>query len=223
MKTLRFIFFLALCISLHARSETVDLDNNSFDSGTDSEVEVKTDSDSIDRTHLPDHVQELCIKEGYKSSQCNWIYYNPNVTYVPPVKADGTSYPNVDFYAAPENGFDPDSARVNLSTSFKAHGNDTPQAAYYYQYTGAESYTSNDNVDNTTPFYNEHNENIAGKFIYRKVEEEGPAARQNFANWFSYYRVRIYESETLPDITANPPSQAKRNVRRLYWRELKRH
>lgn len=112
-------------------------------------------SGSMSWSHMPDNpVAGLRTKYGYKSSQCNGVYYNPSVTYKPPVKADGTSYPDATFTSAWNNGFNTTQGTVNLNTSFRAYadgtiagtfntlsgaatGNDTAQPAYYYQYNGA--------------------------------------------------------------------------------------
>lgn len=199
-----------------AWSASVDIADKPLASGTSGEVKpnvmiILDDSGSMSWTHLPDHVNSLHEKKGYKSAQCNGIYYNPSVSYAPPAKADGTNYPDVDFYNAPYDGFDPSSSKVNLSTSFRAYdsgtcwspdcGRDTAQPAYYYNYTGAQpamsyTYKSNGDVDTTTTFYRECNENIANKFSKVTVEGEGAASRQNFANWYSYYRARILTAKT---------------------------
>src|SRR5690625_6798981 len=39
------------------------------------------------------------------SSQLNNSYYNPELTYSPPLKPDGTQYPNASFTNAPVNGY----------------------------------------------------------------------------------------------------------------------
>lgn len=57
-------------------------------------------------------------KTDLKSSAMNGVYYNPNVTYAPPVYADGTSYPNADptLAAVWMNGIDIN-RRVNKATA----------------------------------------------------------------------------------------------------------
>src|SRR3546814_16765680 len=50
------------------------------------------------------------------NSDVNGVYFNPTVTYTPPVKADGSSYPNADFANAPVNGFKSGGTKVTLST-----------------------------------------------------------------------------------------------------------
>lgn len=195
---------------------TVDLADKPLASGTSGEVKpnvmlVLDDSGSMGWTHLPDHVRSQTTRYGYKSAQCNGVYYNPAVTYSPPVKADGTSYPNVSFTDAPYDGFNASSSKVNLSTNFRAYddttsygnGDDTAQAAYYYAYSGSQpalsyTYESDGDVDTTTTFYKECNSSIGvtpGKNVFTKVTV-GAAEQQNFANWYSYYRIRLYTAQT---------------------------
>jgi type IV pilus assembly protein PilY1 len=167
-------------------------------------------SGSMAWTHAPDESAPFTSKYGYKSFQCNSIYYNPGIIYVPPKKSDGTNYPNSTFTSAWYNGFDTTQGVVNLSTKFKAYDtnslalstsagqNDTPQAAYYYKYTSSATF----NYTNTaSTFYKECNSAIGSTpgsnvFSYVKVSTtSGPPASPdettNFANWYSYYRTRI--------------------------------
>lgn len=213
-KSLRLPFRLLafwLAATPMAWAAPVDLADKPLTVGTSGEVKpnvmiIFDDSGSMGWTHLPDHVRTLRTRIGYKSAQCNGLYYNPAIVYQPPVKADGTSYPNVDFFNAPYNGYSTSSTKVNLSTRFKAYddttsyggGDDTEQAAYYYTYTGNEpamsySYTATGDVDTSTSLYKECNASSSGKFTKVTV---GAAERQNFANWYSYYRIRILTAKT---------------------------
>lgn len=194
---------------------TPDLADKPLASGSSGEVKpnvmfILDDSGSMGWTHLPDHVRSLRSNYGYKSAQCNGIYYNPSVTYKTPVKADGTSYPDIDFYNAPYDGFYAGSVKIDLSSKFRAYdddtsyggGYDTEQAAYYYSYSGGEAalaytYDATGNVQTNTTFYKECNSSIGGKpgkNVFTKVTV-GAGERQNFANWYSYYRIRIYTAK----------------------------
>ena len=46
----------------------------------------------------------------------NRIFYDPQKTYLPPLKADGTSFPNASFTAARIDGYDSGSSTRNLGT-----------------------------------------------------------------------------------------------------------
>lgn len=197
-------------------------------SSTSSEIKpnvtfVLDDSGSMAWTHLPDHVKRFAAWEaedrevGYVTAHCNAIYYNPLTKYVPPVNADGTSFPDVSFNAAPVNGYDSGSEKVNLASNFKAYnnmssaleGDDPAQSAYYYKYVGSANpvplsykYTSSGEVDTSggtkakPSFYAECSSRIgstAAKAAFEKVPVDAAHSEaQNFANWYSYYRFRIY-------------------------------
>jgi type IV pilus assembly protein PilY1 len=182
------------------------------------------DSGSMDWDFMPDNGNSPYFGTGtygYQSHQCNGVYYNPGITYTPPVRADGTSYPNATFTAAWMDGFQTTSPTVNLSTKFKVglyESNVTPPStgypAYYYQYTGTQTTAALKNyLSNTSTFYKECNSTApsppgssggntpgSGVFTYVQVSStSGPGntdERQNFANWFSYYRTRVNMMKT---------------------------
>lgn len=128
---------------------------------------VLDNSGSMDWDHMPDDSSDggsaVSFSYGYyglRSSQCNQVYYNPAVTYQPPVYADGTSYANSSFTAAWTDGYNTGSGTVNLNTGFKAsqsmNTDSTGQTAYYYLYTGAQTSATQKNYNSTTnTFYSE--------------------------------------------------------------------
>jgi type IV pilus assembly protein PilY1 len=151
------------------------------------------DSGSMAWDYLPDDAPQAPSwnnneKYGYYSSQCNGVAYNPSITYVVPIKANGTSsYPAATFTAAEKNGF--------------ATGDTTNLTdAYYYKYTGVQpalsyAYSASSTLDKTTSFYQECNSNIGytpGSSKFQKVIlTTSSAEKQNYANWYSYYRTRV--------------------------------
>ena len=177
---------------------------------------ILDDSGSMSWTHMPDDADDggssVPFRYGFyglRSSQCNRVYYNPNIIYKLPVKADGTYYSAATFTAAWTNGI-AGTGSVDLSTSFMAADQDpqlgtridaTGSAAYYYKYTGAQTSDLQKNYnDPTTTFYKEcasANGSLPGSTVFTKVTvgaTSGPGAtdeRQNFANWYSYYRTRM--------------------------------
>lgn len=219
-------------MAMSVQGATIQLSDKPMASGGSVDIKpnimlILDDSGSMGWSHMPDFVRFQATKYGYKSSQCNSVYYNPNITYTPPVKADGTSYPNASFTSAPYNGFSGTSSNVNLSTSFRAYdtttcwypgtpycdsgtGRDASQQAYYYKYSGTETaldytYNTNGTVDTNSNFYKQCNSSIditPGKLVFTKITvsaTSGPGGideRQNFANWYSYYRVRMYMAKT---------------------------
>jgi type IV pilus assembly protein PilY1 len=155
---------------------------------------------------------------GFVSSQCNGVYYNPKTTYTAPIQADGTtSYPNASFTAALRNGYDTSSGTVDLSSDFEAingpnydsyrnHSGFNAQPAFYYTYQGSQTAESQKTYTDTgSTFYKECNSainNSPGNGVFTKVivsdksSPKGKDERQNFANWYSYYRTRLLMMKT---------------------------
>lgn len=149
------------------------------------------DSGSMAWSFMPDSIFTYDDKNRAKSHEFNKIYYNPEIDYLPPLKSDGTSYPNASFTAALRDGFDSSSTTVNLSTSFRPTwyypedpkeyaGSSEP--AYYYLYDGSGSTNSDSNYDKVV--------------VGASSGPNGTDERQNFANWYSYYRTRMLTART---------------------------
>ena len=151
--------------ALPAAAALIDLSDAPLSSSSSGIVKpnisfVLDTSGSMAWSHAPDESKPFADNVGYKSSQCNSIYYNPDIKYVPPKKADGTDYPNSSFTGAWKDGFNTGNGTVNLSTSFYAYdnssssgsGTDTAQPGYYYLYTGTAA-TDFQNTNST--FYQE--------------------------------------------------------------------
>lgn len=173
---------------------------------------VLDDSGSMNWDYMPDKADDFSGKYGFASSHCNGVYYNPAITYAPPVYASGSSYADASFTSAKKDGYGTGSG-VNLSTSFKANNSDTGQAAYYYVYSGTQTTEKQKDYYNTGGiFYKECNSNIGSTTkvdgtnqvnnIFTKVivsATSGPGStdeRTNFANWYSFYRTRMLMMKT---------------------------
>lgn len=177
---------------------------------------ILDDSGSMSWTYMPDTTDDFRGGYGYVSSQCNGVYYNPAITYLPPLKADGTSYPNASFTAAQYDGYNTAASALNtgtgkgtvdLSSKFRAdmyvpysanatYGGlqDAAQAAYYYSYSGTQ--TTKDYSNNSSTFYKECNKSLgSSSTVFAKVTV-GAGEQQNFANWYSYYRTRMLTMKT---------------------------
>jgi type IV pilus assembly protein PilY1 len=185
---------------------------------------VMDDSGSMNWEHLPDDAGDLgsttTFRFGYyglRSSQCNEIYYDPTITYKPPVDYAGNSYANASFTQAVPDGFKaegPGNVAVALSTNFRASlpadytyvaGDTTGQPAYYYVYSGTQTSEKQRDYNSTTnTFYTECGAGKAAgdngangqgnaKFTRVVVAEN---QQQNFANWYSYYRTRMLMMKT---------------------------
>jgi type IV pilus assembly protein PilY1 len=96
------------------------------------------DSLSMPSSAVPDSIEGNQATNRFKSAYYNSLYYNPNITYTPPPKYDGTTcnltsnpstcHPNVSFTAAPLNGFAASRGTpVNLSNNYWATASYSPQ------------------------------------------------------------------------------------------------
>lgn len=154
-----------------------------------------------------------------RSSQVNKIFYDPKLTYVPWVKADGSSFGNASPTAALWDPATPSVGSINLtneqnynrwyrhSSNLNSREQDTnsrnywPMTFFVYKGTGSELDISSYHgyqIQGSTAKKKDMNGGswttitsfswVSGSTtINRSVTEE----RQNFANWFSYYRSRI--------------------------------
>lgn len=170
---------IALALPLPSLAATVALATSPLTTSTTTSVKpnlllVLDNSGSMDWDHMPDDISDggsdVPFAYGYyglRSYQCNEIYYNPAVTYTPPVDATGASYANASFTAARQDGYNTGSTAVNLSTSFKASlslSADTfAQPAYYYKYSGTQTTLLQKNYNSTVnAFYKECNDSTGG-------------------------------------------------------------
>lgn len=139
---------------------------------------VLDNSGSMTWTAMPDAAHNFRGDYGYLSSQCNAVYYDPNITYTPPINGEKVSFANADFTAAKDSGYDSSSASRNLNSEFIANrfepesANDTyqssgsyklsslgPYGAVYYVYAGTQ--TNKDYFNTGSTFYTECNTAIA--------------------------------------------------------------
>jgi Tfp pilus tip-associated adhesin PilY1 len=183
-------------------------------------------SGSMGRTHMPDEVetQTRPTSIGYKSSQCNVLYYNPSQTYLVPKTYDGALFPPAPFDNAPYAGFGSffttvDNSKTNLNTEFVAYDDNTletpvpsvfrdiPGPAYYYVYTGAQtlSYATAPCTQTDT----RATVAATGGGTWTRVTV-GAGEQQNFANWYSYYRTRIALIKSAASLAFAPLNDTKR-------------
>ena len=164
----------------------------------------------------PNQNNSLSRRYAYASHHCNPMYFDPAIQYDPPMRADGTPYPASSFLNAWNDGYNTGSGTTNLSTNFRAYTttltydnfNDTPQAAYYYAYSGTQPDYNWQYQNSGVPIVsgplanlftlecasnpgNPANEPGDSVFTRVNVATASAAVKQNFANWYSYYRTRI--------------------------------
>ena len=156
---------------------------------------ILDDSGSMSFSYMPD---EASVPDadgnpgenyGYRSAHCNGLAFNPALPYRPPVRANGLSYPDASFTAAPEDGFNLSSATSSLDGSV------------YYLYKNEKkldpmswTYLPNGSVDRSTPFFKDctlSRTEPSSQFIPVTVTTASDATlRQQYANWHAYYRTR---------------------------------
>jgi type IV pilus assembly protein PilY1 len=128
------------------------------------------------------------------SSDVNKVYFNPNVNYMAP---EGTAG-NVSFTSAPYDGYTSGSETINLSNQYRAIIDQ--YGSYYGIYNGS----SNDDFSISpygnpgTAFYYQQSNSCSDQYsnsCYTLVQPIPDAKKQNFANWFSYYRTRMMSAK----------------------------
>ncbi|WP_266156610.1 pilus assembly protein [Dyella silvatica] len=145
----------------------------------------------------------------------NGVYFNPDNKYDPPLKADGTTMPNASFGDAWDNGIQSnrpggsDSATRDLS-SYGFCGN---RGAGYYRYTGNKASLP---LDSNGQLTTSATSNLYASANWTWVSLSTNADKQNFANWYAYYRTRTMAAVTAISRAYSP---FKDNVR-VAWQNI---
>jgi len=191
-------------------------------------------SSSMGRTHMPDEVEALVTSPpsiGYKSAQCNALYFNPLQTYTVPKRYTDLPFTTPSFDDAPYAGFGefyatPDLRRVNLNNAFVAYDNttlevqpavylDPPQAAYYYVYTNSSGVRP-DKLDYTSALCRQQDNRRTdptpdgGTWTRYDVSVGTTAEKEKFAIWYSFYRTRLALLKSAASLTFAPLNNTKR-------------
>lgn len=118
----------------------------------------------------------------YFSSKVNKIWFDPDITYTPPMKSDGTGrMPTASYTSAPVNGYDGDSTNLNLTNAFRTNRYTAIEGGgFYWQFNSSDSCDENPRLDSCYSFVS--------------VNNLSTAEQTNFANWFSYYNNRVKAS-----------------------------
>lgn len=202
---------------------TVPLTTSASNSNSPNLLFILDDSDSMNYVYMPDLVgrppegaaDDTATRRtwvGFRNSQCNLLYYDPAKTYITPRNHQGNLINDpagtatatwggvaTAFTAAHEDGYyhflgDP-LTQINLSTSFRAHPSDTPQAAYYWKYTGGALKPLDAACKEPLLSAGDATTTAFGSWVKVVVSAtSGPGntdERQNFANWYSYARNRM--------------------------------
>tara|TARA_R110002111_G_scaffold231895_2_gene293027 strand:+ start:61 stop:3444 length:3384 start_codon:yes stop_codon:yes gene_type:complete len=114
----------------------------------------------------------------YYSSKVNKVWYNPDVTYNPPLKADGVGrLPNSSYTSAPTNGYNSVSGTENLSNRFAIRNYNVEGGGFYWVFNSSTSCDANPRQNNC--------------YSYVSVNNLSASEQTNFANWYSYYNTRV--------------------------------
>jgi len=196
------------------------------------------DSGSMQWAYVPDSMSGNVGTRRFNAGTFNALAYNPNITYPAPVMitSAGTQQLASSFTAAPIDGFNTAAGTVDLSANYQPTSSYSPGSssqnfspapsqdpalicspaanctgapAYYYIYvptlTNCTSSATDDNC-----------------YRYVRVSAtSGPGGtdeRQNFANWYTFYRTRHLMIASAAAITmADPVLQQARVTWRDFW------
>ncbi|MDO8291306.1 MAG: PilC/PilY family type IV pilus protein [Gallionella sp.] len=178
-RTFRRLLNLALAASLAlplaSLAASVTLATSPLATSTTSSVSpnlmfILDDSGSMGWNYMPDNANDFNGAYGFASNQCNGVYYDPSLTYSPPVDSTGVSYANASFTAAWNDGYNTGGGTTNLNTSFQPSSSYTTGKAFYYFYTGTQTDPIHKDYYNTAGvFYNECNSSIGTTTIFDGV------------------------------------------------------
>lgn len=176
-----------------------------------------------DGIRVPSFATTSIMGHVYRSALVNTVYYNPGITYLPWANADGSRMPNASPTAAPNRPLFPGYGTRNLTvnntqaarwvenrTNADVNATRTFFPAVYSTYTGPAiadlnaaindaasplwtiaNYQRTEIIPANAPFTGEGRVNrsdcTAGSCTYDQEI-------QNFANWYSYHRNRIFAS-----------------------------
>lgn len=158
-----------------------------------------------------------------RSWSMNGVYFNPDNTYDPPLKADGTSsMPDSVYTNAWDNGIDanrPSNPVGKITSGSNQNIRDLSTYSFcghtgagYFKYTGNKASLPLSNGQFTagakTALYNASN--------WTWVPLTSAADKANFANWYSYYRTRTMAAVTAISLAYAP---FNKNVR-VAWQNI---
>jgi type IV pilus assembly protein PilY1 len=173
------------------------------------------DSGSMYWSYMPDEISADNNDKRGLAYRRNRLAYNPYLTYQVPLDATGTAFPNASFSAAWDDGY---RAFQGLSTCTLDLGGAYRPTWYYGDHcNGVDDYTNEYHTEAAGEayyyiHYQDHPVQPQGvptnctagsttdndcyiKVLIRTTQVNGRSVdqeRQNFANWYSYYRKRTY-------------------------------
>ncbi len=165
------------------------------------------DSGSMDWDYMPDEALHKSFTTmtvnntlmQYRSSALNRIFYDPTVRYIPWQKSDTSFYPD-SIPDKAKNDPQKHSTTTNLVDTGKTSDSNgkncthNPYYAFYYKYTGT------DPTKNASFTRVDIKSDMADSFLVKTTGRTDCAGAkctyaeeiQNFANWYTYYRKRMF-------------------------------
>lgn len=145
------------------------------------------DSGSMAWGHMPSssHTAPGSNCSWYNSAE-NTMYFNPDLEYRPPLRADGSSYPNATLTDAWVDGLNPARGTVNLTINYRVTSEQSQDYSSGWKTRDFPAGVADRN-GRQRAFYCVGN---SAPGDVRIVAEQRLSVQQNFANWFSYYRFR---------------------------------
>lgn len=131
--------------------------------------------------------------QWYYSTRVNTVYFNPNRPYEPPLKPGAENnddrMPDARFTNAWANGYRDFYSRRRRGTTKRGlqddfrHSGETfrESGAFYYQFDGSVEGCDSNPKQNKC-------------YTYVEVNGESDELKQKFANWYSYYRTRMFSA-----------------------------
>ena len=168
------------------------------------------DSGSMMATSMPDAINGSNGQNYYYSARTNLIYFDPTKTYPPPLRPDGTSFPNASYTNAWRDGLCANAPGSYCYASPNTRDLSTGFYRWFYKTTSSgDSPNANAGTDISTTVRGGSTGNFNGGFYYNcptpnsntgcvrvQVNTASAAVKQQFANWYSYYRTRNLLSRT---------------------------
>ena len=210
------LFFTTVVLFVGAQSYGVEHDLSDTPlftlAGVDPNIVLTMDdSGSMAWSFMPSSIDDKPFTKRAKSPAFNKIYYDRKVVYDPPVDDKGVSLGNSKFTEAWDDGFNQAGCKVNLSTKFAPTWGGNKRDHCTDEGDDASRYPLFSGDEEPAYYYIFDNSVVAGVCdgtidddgCYTKVvvsdssgQGETVDERDNFANWYSYYRKRVYVTKT---------------------------
>lgn len=174
------------------------------------------DSGSMAWGYAPDGISGDHATRRFKSNYYNPMYYNPLVTYAAPKKVtynSGTGQTTIteystSFTAAYINGYNTSKGSVNLSNNFRPTREYNPTSSSQTLANNPSlDFSASNRSNGVAAYYYLRDNSLSGCSANSLTDEDcykyvavGAAERQNFANWYSFYRTRALATQSAANL-----------------------